>query len=487
MQATRFRPGLRLRVALVLALACLLVSATLGITLYAASEEMEDALVRQILDEEMEFLVQRHRDEPGYVPTQGSNLKSYIVRNAQEQAQVPELIRGFGPGIHEIFVGIEETEVLVREVAGTRYVVAYEVGLHQTRERSFKILVVIAVVVAELAALGLGYWLSGLLVAQITNLARAVGRLHPGEAGEILAHERQDREVATLARALDSYRASMEQMVKREQEFTANASHELRTPLTAIHTSCELLLSDAEVSGKVRERVERIDEAARRIAEQIHALLLLARGQEASRAEAVVLADCAAEVMEPHRQEIARKSLTVEIAIDRDEVIDVDRQALRFVLANLVRNAVTYTERGFVRVGYAARRLTVSDSGEGIGREHLPQIFDRFFRRGKGRRRHRRRAFHRQARLRPLRLAYRGVQQSRNRQHVLHYVPPAESGALARRQIGISPRGSLGAQRGPSLTRSGTEHPLRRVGWGSLPRDRPALHRAREIGELLAL
>ena len=248
MQAPRFRLGLRLLVALVLALTCLLVSATLGITLYAGSEEMEDALVRQIIAEEMEFLVRHHRDDPGYVPTHGSNLKSYIIRNAQEESQIPELLRGLRPGIHEIFVGNEETEVQVRELGGTRYVVAYDVGLHQTRERAFKILVVIAIVVAEVAALGLGYWLSGLLVSQITNLAHAVDRLRPGEVGEPLANERQDREVATLARALDSYRASMEQMVRREQEFTANASHELRTPLTAIQTSCELLLRDAEVS-----------------------------------------------------------------------------------------------------------------------------------------------------------------------------------------------------------------------------------------------
>jgi len=50
------------------------------------------------------------------------------------------------------------------------------------------------------------------------------------------------------------------------------------------------------------------------------------------------------------------------------------------VLTNLLRNAIQYTERGSVRVGYAARRLTVTDSGHGIEKEHLPQVFERFFR-----------------------------------------------------------------------------------------------------------
>lgn len=57
----------------------------------------------------------------------------------------------------------------------------------------------------------------------------------------------------------------------------------------------------------------------------------------------------------------------------------LDHEALRFVLANLIRNAVSYTERGFVEIAYAAKRLTVADSGRGISAEHLPRIFERFF------------------------------------------------------------------------------------------------------------
>ena len=60
-------------------------------------------------------------------------------------------------------------------------------------------------------------------------------------------------------------------------------------------------------------------------------------------------------------------------------MLDLNYQALRFVLNNLIRNAVNYTDRGFVKVGYAAR-LSVADSGRGISPEKLPRIFERFFR-----------------------------------------------------------------------------------------------------------
>ena len=377
---TMFKPGMRLRIALALALACLLVVGALGFTLYTASEEMEEALIQQIITEEMDYLVQRHREEPGHVPQQGSTLKSYIVRGAAEQARLPEHLRKLPVGSHEIFVGSQETHAFVRDAAGVRYIVSYEVGLHEQREREFKLLVVVSVLTAALVSLVLGYWLSGVLVSQVADLSRAVANLKPGRARESLARSGQDPEVATLARAFDDYQASMDLMIRREQEFTANASHELRTPLTAIQTSCELLLADAEVSGKSRERVLRVSEAAQRMGEQIQALLLLARGQETGKLESVVLAECVAEAMEPYRPEISRKGLTIEVAIKPDDVLDLDHQALRFVLANLVRNAVGYTERGFVRIAYAAKRLTVSDSGHGISAEHLPRIFDRFFR-----------------------------------------------------------------------------------------------------------
>ncbi len=374
------KPGLRLRVAFALALASLLVVAALGITLYTASEELEESLIDQLVAEEMDYLVQRHREDPGYRPQQGSNLQNYIVRGAQERAQLPAFLRELAPGRYEFPVGNDEYHALVREEGNVRYYVAYEVGLYEQREREFKLLLLLLVITATLASLALGYWFSGVLVSQVTELAGRVGSLRPGRRRGTLARAGQDPEVAMLARALDDYEARIGEMIRREQEFTANASHELRTPLTAIKTSCELLLADPALGEKSRARVVRMSEAAARMAEQIQALLFLARGQALGEVEPVVLADCAAEAVEPYRGEIARKGLALEMDIAPEAVLDLNYQALRLVLANLVDNAVHYTERGFVKVSYAAKRLTVADSGRGISAEHLPHVFGRFFR-----------------------------------------------------------------------------------------------------------
>ena len=373
-------PGLRLRIALALAFACLLVVGTLGIALYIASENLEASLIDKIVSDEMDYLLRRNRQDPGFAPQPGANLQGHIVRGTEDESRLPEYLRRMGPGRHELFVGNDELHIFMREDGGVRYYVAYEVGLHEQREQQFKLLVLLFVLTAAFVSLLLGYWLSGVLVSQLADLAQQVSKLKPGQARGALARPGQEAEVALLARAFDDYQARIENMLQREREFTSNASHELRTPLTAIKTSCELLLADPVISEKSRARVVQVSDAAGRMAEQIQALLLLARGQSLGEVERVVLADCVAEAAEPCRAEIARKGLAFEVAVASDAELDLNYQALRFVLTNLIRNAVQNTERGFVKVGHASNCLTVADSGRGISAVSLPRVFERYFR-----------------------------------------------------------------------------------------------------------
>ena len=363
-----------------MALACLLVVGALGFTLFTASEDLEDSLLVQLVAEEMDFLVKRHQDNSAYLPQPSSNLQGYIVRDTQELARLPDYLRKLAPGRHEMYVGKEEIHVLVREKNGVRYYVAYEVGLYEQREQEFKLLVLISVLTAAFVSLALGYWLSGLLVQQVTELADRVGTLKPAQIHEALTRPGQDPEVAMLARAFDGYQENIESLIRREQEFTANASHELRTPLTAIRTSCELLLADPGLPEKARSRVAMVDRAAARMTEQIQMLLFLARGQSLGEVEPVVVADCVAEAAEPYLGEIARKGLAFELAVAQDAVVEANYHALRLLLSNLIRNAVQYTERGSVRIDFDARRLRISDTGRGISDDHLPRVFERHFR-----------------------------------------------------------------------------------------------------------
>jgi signal transduction histidine kinase len=94
----------------------------------------------------------------------------------------------------------------------------------------------------------------------------------------------------------------------------------------------------------------------------------------------VPLRECVDQAAASCRDEIARKGLEFEVAIDTGVCLSLDRKALQLVLSNLIKNAVRYTDRGYVRVSYDRHRLTVADSGAGIAPQHLPQVFERFYR-----------------------------------------------------------------------------------------------------------
>jgi signal transduction histidine kinase len=369
---------LRLRIAIVVATLCIAVTSGLAATLYLAFEDMEDALVEQVVAEEMETLIQRVRTT-GTTPASGPNLQYYVFANGDHEKLSPRL-RALGPGHHEIGIGAEEKHIAVRDVDGNRYVVAYDSGQHEALVIEFKRLLLLAIGTTAVLAVLIGYGLAHMLTRQLTELADRVTKLAPDEPHPPLEHVEYDREVATLAHALDEYHARIVDMIQREQEFTANASHELRTPLTAIQTSCELLAAEPGLSEKARSRLGMVESAARQMTERLETLLFLTREHREDAAERVSLRSCVERVAAPFQDDIARKGLTLEIAIPGDRVVEVDRKALQLVLANLLKNAVRYTDRGVVRVSYDGSRLTVADSGSGIAAHHLPQVFERHYR-----------------------------------------------------------------------------------------------------------
>jgi len=371
--------GLRMQVAAALAAACIGIAALIGLLLYKASEDLEDVLIDQIVGEELEALIHRAARGEFAGAQSGPNLEYYVVR-AGDRARLPQSLRTLSAGQHSIGSGEEERRIGVRDVGDMRYIVAYDAGAHALRERSFKVSLVLSIAAGALAALALGYWIAGVLTRSLTELAREVSALDPHRSHPSLARSGQQREVAILADALDRHHARFAELIRREQEFTADVSHELRTPLTTIRTSCELLAAEAALSEKGRLRLAAAAAAAEQMTERGETLLELARPDPPADREAVSLLASVRQAAEACSDEIARKGLRFELRIGEEASVRVERKALQVVIANLVRNAVQYTERGAVRVTFDGLRLTVADTGPGISDSQLPHVFDRYYR-----------------------------------------------------------------------------------------------------------
>jgi hypothetical protein len=141
---------------------------------------MEKTLVERLLNDEVNFLAARLRENPRMAAIANPHLNAYLVRTPADEAALPAHLRQLRPGRHEIYGNGSEIHVAVREVSGARLVVAYDVSLFQRRERQFLILVGLSLIAVVGVSLGLGYWLSGMLVRQITTLARTVDTMAPG-------------------------------------------------------------------------------------------------------------------------------------------------------------------------------------------------------------------------------------------------------------------------------------------------------------------
>lgn len=178
------------------------------------------------------------------------------------------------------------------------------------------------------------------------------------------------------------------QALQRQRDFTADASHELRTPLALVRGNAELLQRHPDKRiGAYDDVVQDIVDEADRLTRLVSDLLTLARadsGQVQIAREPLDLSPLADELIR-HVEPLARaKGLLVRGEIMPDVRVIGDRDRLRQLGLTLLDNAVRYTAAGAVtlRVGRDSHGalLAVSDSGPGIDAEHLPHLFDRFYR-----------------------------------------------------------------------------------------------------------
>ncbi|MBD2872690.1 sensor histidine kinase [Paenibacillus arenilitoris] len=249
--------------------------------------------------------------------------------------------------------------------------------------------------IAALAA-GLAVYLP-LLRRTLQPLSRVVRAARLTDAGSLstrLPVSQGQEEIDSLSDAfngmLERLDASFEaerRTTERMRRFIADASHELRTPLTSIHGFLEVLLRGA--ASKPEQLVRALNSMqleSKRINKLVEDLLALAKLDQEPQLQ---LADASLSglllEMEPQLRLLAG-SRRVELELNDDAEGSFHADKLKQVVLNLFLNAVQHTDAdsGIIRltlgVSDGNAELTVSDNGSGIGEEHLPHLFERFYR-----------------------------------------------------------------------------------------------------------
>jgi len=187
--------------------------------------------------------------------------------------------------------------------------------------------------------------------------------------------------------------SEIERSETTRRDFVANVSHELRTPLTCITGYVETLLDDRGLSNQSREFLQIILKNAsrmNRLTEDLLALASVESGDYKLRLQKIQASRLVEEAVGSLAGLVLDSAAVLEVGETTDEPVMADLDALSQVFGNLVENAMKYGKAGGrVRVGARKREAMiefyVQDFGPGIAYEHLPRIFERFYRVDKAR------------------------------------------------------------------------------------------------------
>ncbi|HKR82419.1 MAG TPA: HAMP domain-containing sensor histidine kinase [Candidatus Saccharimonadales bacterium] len=176
----------------------------------------------------------------------------------------------------------------------------------------------------------------------------------------------------------------IEKAMDAQSRFASDASHELRTPLTVMQTENEVALRNPELTLKRAKELLRSNvEEVTRLRDLSDGLLRLARGDHALDMQPVWLDDVASDAMNAVLKTAQAKEISIDETVPHVQALG-DRQSLVQALVILLDNAIKYSDKKSVvhLKGSAGKQvsLSVHDQGIGIGTEHLPHIFDRFYR-----------------------------------------------------------------------------------------------------------
>jgi two-component system, OmpR family, heavy metal sensor histidine kinase CusS len=253
-------------------------------------------------------------------------------------------------------------------------------------ERKFGILVLVVLSGSILASILIAISVTKRGLRPLEEMKHSLERIGPTHLNEPVASANWPRELQPLAIAFDEMLRRLDDSFTRLSQFSADLAHELRTPIANMLGEAQVALSRDRSSTEYRETIESTIGECERLSGIVDNLLFVARADAAREPVARKRFDAraAVEKIASFYQTIAEDHHVV-ISCKGEGQISADPALFERAVGNLVDNALRFTpENGSIQIALSERvsdfEVAVSDNGSGIAPEHLPRVFDRFYR-----------------------------------------------------------------------------------------------------------
>ena len=243
----------------------------------------------------------------------------------------------------------------------------------------------------------IGWFLAGRALSPVARITNAARKINAENLSQRLPIEDTRDELSRLGETFNSMLSRLEDSFRKIKQFSADASHELRTPLTILRGETEVALRWAKSPEEFRRMLASNMEEIDRMSRIIENLLSLAKsdaGEMSLEVKDFSLSDLVQELYLQSKTlgEAKEIAVSLQLAVAKEIHLHGDALRLRQVFLNLISNAIKYTPAGgavnlTLALDGSDAVVTIADTGIGIPADHLPHIFDRFYRIDKARNR----------------------------------------------------------------------------------------------------
>ncbi|MGZ8185965.1 MAG: sensor histidine kinase [Methylobacter sp.] len=377
--------GLHYKLVKAFLLQILLISLAILLAVFSAEKIVEDLLVRKALQGEADHFWMLYQKNPD-IPTPNTlYLRGYLALN-NDYSEVPEDFHNLHAGYFRTKLEGRKPIVYVEDRSNARLYLVFDEEKVAALAFYFGVVPLSLVLVLIYLFAWLSYRQSRDAISPVIQLAQIVEKFdfHSQGLAELdLSGLRRtaDSDVAKLIDALDHFTERLELFIDREQNFTRDASHELRTPLAVIKSALALLQKRQDYSPGERLSLSLIENTLGDMEGLIDTLLLLAREESSPLPEEdVLINDLLTTLIEQVNRAVSNERISLEIEQSCLLSIPAPEKVLSILFTNLLRNAFKYTREGIISIAIDENRVSVSDTGIGMERQQLQQVFEPFYR-----------------------------------------------------------------------------------------------------------